>query len=102
MAEKRDQLQEEILKYGVAAIEKMYPRQAFYQQPIKKVTSPKIRGSPIKMKPKTLDFEEIDVRKILKPMSHGKYIREPDYDHMVFINRREGNNFKNIKKRLKN
>ncbi len=94
LAEKRDQLQDEILKYGVAAIEKMYPRQSMFQQPLKKII-PKatgVRGSPIKMKPKPsgLDFDEIDVRKILKPLSHAKYIREPDYDHMVYINRREG------------
>lgn len=29
LAEKRQNLQAEILKYGVAAIEKMYPRQAY-------------------------------------------------------------------------
>ena len=28
LAEKRDQLQDDIMKYGVAAIEKMYPRYA--------------------------------------------------------------------------
>ena len=98
LAEKRDQLQDEIMKYGVAAIEKMYPRQPFYQQQ----KSPEkmrpggqfVRGSPIKMKPKPigLDFDEVDVRKILRPLSHSKYIKEPDYDHMVFISRREGKN----------
>ena len=31
LAEKRDQLQDDIMKYGVAAIEKMYPRYAFYR-----------------------------------------------------------------------
>ena len=38
----------------------------------------------------TLDFEEVDVRKILRPMSHSKYIKDPDYDYMLFINRKEG------------
>ena len=31
LAEKRDQLQDDIMKYGVAAIEKMYPRYAYLQ-----------------------------------------------------------------------
>lgn len=96
LAEKRDLLQAEVMKYGVAAIEKMYPRQAFYQQrpqqEIAKKIHPVVRPSPIKMKPKPLglDFEEVDARKILKPMSHAKYIKDPDYDCMVYISRREG------------
>ena len=96
LAEKREFLHEDIMKYGVAAIEKLYPRQRFYQQPaapVKKIV-PKaaVKVSPIKMKPKPvgLDFEEIDARKILKPMSHAKYIKDPDYDYMVYINRKEG------------
>ena len=97
LAEKREFLHEDIMKYGVAAIEKLYPRQRFYQQPasspVKKVV-PKaaVKVSPIKMKPKPvgLDFEEIDARKILRPMSHAKYIKDPDYDYMVYINRKEG------------
>ena len=34
LAEKREFLHEDIMKYGVAAIEKLYPRQRFYQQPV--------------------------------------------------------------------
>ena len=34
LAEKREFLHEDMMKYGVAAIEKMYPRQKFYQQPL--------------------------------------------------------------------
>ena len=92
LAEKREHLRDDIMKYGVAAIEKMYPRQNFYQQTQKKIVPKVARGSPIKMKPKPsgLDFEEVDARKILKPMSHAKYIKDPDYDYMVFINRKEG------------
>ena len=95
LAEKRDHLQEDIMKYGVAAIEKMYPRQQQNTISENQKKSKFVRGSPIKMKPKPsgLDFDEIDVRKILRPLSHAKYIKEPDYDHMVFINRREGNLF---------
>ena len=82
------------MKYGLAAIEKLYPRQPQNQSSNhnspKKGPRPKV--TPIKMKPKplNLDFEEIDARKILKPLSHAKYIKEPEYDHMVYINRREG------------
>ena len=95
LAEKRDQLEDDIMKYGLAAIEKLYPRQPLNEvqpsvSPNKK--QPRAKGTPIKMKPKPLhlDFEEVDARKILKPFSHGKYIKEPEYDHMVYINRREG------------
>ena len=44
-------------------IEKMYPRQNFYQQTQKKVVPKVARGSPIKMKPKPsgLDFEEVNI-----------------------------------------
>ena len=94
LAQKRDQLEEDIMKYGLAAIEKLYPRQPLNEvQPVSPNKRPnKAKGTPIKMKPKplNLDFEEVDARKILKPFSHGKYIKEPDYDHMVYINRREG------------
>ena len=79
LAEKRDQLQDDIMKYGVAAIEKMYPRQANYNEPVKKISpaAAKILKSPIKMKPRPhgVDFEEVDVRKILRPLSHSKYIK---------------------------
>ncbi len=86
------------MRYGVAAIEKMYPRQG----QIHRSTSEGhhhgsrpfkgFRHSPIKMKPRPLgfDYEEIDARKILKPQSHHKYIREPEYDSVVYIKRREG------------
>jgi hypothetical protein len=93
LAEKREFLQDDIMRYGVAAIEKMYPRQAFHQKPLVPKSPLKgVRGSPIKMKPRAigLDFEEIDARKILKPFSHAKYIKEPDYDSVVYINRRAG------------
>ena len=57
-------------------------RQASYQEqhepvsPVKKLTATKVK-TPIKMKPRPqgVDFEEIDVRKILKPLSHSKYIK---------------------------
>ena len=55
-------------------------RQASYQHepvsPVKKITATKAK-TPIKMKPRPqgVDFEEIDVRKILKPLSHSKYIK---------------------------
>ena len=57
-------------------------RQASYQEqhepvsPVKKLTATKVK-TPIKMKPRPhgVDFEEIDVRKILKPFSHSKYIK---------------------------
>ena len=44
--------------------------------PVKKLTATKVK-TPIKMKPRPhgVDFEEIDVRKILKPFSHSKYIK---------------------------
>ena len=79
LAEKRDQLQDDIMKYGVAAIEKMYPRQSNYSEQVKKIpaVTAKMLKSPIKMKPRPhgIDFEEVDVRKILKPLSHSKYIK---------------------------
>ena len=48
-----------------------------------------VRNSPIRMKPKPIGFEfaEIDARKILKPSSHDKYIHEPEFDSVVYINR---------------
>ena len=84
LAEKRDQLQDDIMKYGVAAIEKMYPRQTNYNEPPVKKISPaaaKMMKSPIKMKPRPhgVDFEEVDVRKILRPLSHSKYIKVKFY-----------------------
>lgn len=94
LAEKRDQLEEDIMKYGLAAIERLYPRQPLneVQPSLSPNKAKRPKGTPIKMKPKPmhLDFEEVDARKILKPFSHGKYIKEPEYDHMVYINRREG------------
>ena len=52
LAEKRELLREEVMKYGVAAIEKMYPRQNFNQSPPKKIVPKGVRGTPVKMKPK--------------------------------------------------
>ena len=50
------------------------------------------RGTPVKMKPKPVgfDFDEVDVRKILRPNSHSKYIHEPAFDSVVFIARPKG------------
>jgi len=78
LSEKRQFLQQDIMRYGVDAIERMYPRQ---QQHQKKNSQRSLLDSPVKgmkMKPKPTgfaDYEEIDVRKILKPNSHHKYIR---------------------------
>ena len=73
MSEKRYFLQQDIMKYGVAAIEKLYPRQPIkrFQKPEGSPSGPKIlgpRGTPVKMKPKPagFDFDEVDVRKILR------------------------------------
>jgi hypothetical protein len=44
----------------------------------------------MKPKPAGLDFEEVDVRRILRPASHAKYIHEPAYDSVVYIHRRDG------------
>ena len=105
LSEKREALQADILKYGVAAVEKMYPRQS----PNKRNPNGQGGGNapgggapgggkpqrktPIKMKPKPSGFgevEEIDARKILRPTSHSKYIHQPAYDSVVFITRRNG------------
>ena len=99
LAEKRGQLQRDILKYGVAAVEKAYyprqpqlhaPKQAAFGVNKSKNSSP--RPSPIKMKPKPfgLDFEEKDARLILKPHSLTKYIHEPQFNTVVYIARRNG------------
>ena len=90
LSEKRMDLEQQIMKYGVAAIEKMYPRNQSLPQIVPKHKRTGARPSPIKMKPKTMDFEEIDVRKILKPFSHDKYIHEPYVNSAVYINRRKG------------
>ena len=93
LSEKRYFLQQDIMKYGVAAIEKMYPRQPqkrFQKQsPAKPIAE---RRTPVKMKPKPIgfDFDEVDVRKILRPNSHSKYIHEPAFDSVVFIERPKG------------
>ena len=91
LSEKRQFLQQDIMRYGVDAIEQMYPRQ---QQQHKKNPQRSLLDSPVKgmkMKPKPIgfaDYEEIDVRKILKPNSHHKYIRDPLFDSVVYIERR--------------
>ena len=84
-------MQQDMMRYGVAAIEKMYPRQS--QLSAKKVQGKQLQGgSPsmrgIKMKPKPSgipDFEEVDARKILRPNSHDNYIKDPLYDSVVYI-----------------
>ena len=50
------------------------------------------RGTPVKMKPKPagIEFDEVDVRKILRPNSHSKYIQEPAFDSVVYIARPKG------------
>ena len=57
--------------------------------PIKPIAGNVVRNSPIRMKPKPIGFEfdEIEARQILRPFSHDKYIHEPDYDSVVYINR---------------
>ena len=89
LSEKRKFLDDDITRYGPMSIEKMYPRQ---QQP--KNNQAVSSSSPIKvmkMKPKPIglpDYEEVDARTILKPNSHDKYIRDPLYDSVVYIERR--------------
>ena len=91
LSEKREFLQQDIMRYGVDVVERMYPRQQY--QP-RKYNQKSLSHSPIKgmkMKPKPIglpDFEEIDARKILKPNSHNKYIRDPLFDSVVYIERR--------------
>ena len=102
LSEKRVALQADIMKFGLAAVEKLYPRQGSYQQHRQQHQQQHSGGamrrtlggkhaSPIKMKPRPSgDFEEIDARRILRPLSHDKYIHEPHSDSVVYIARRNG------------
>lgn len=99
LSEKRDIIQDEIMKYGLAEVEKMYPRQTPEQAREREEyfagkRAAKAAGKPlqVKMKPKPvgMNFEEVDVRHILKPASHDKYIHEPSHDSVVYISRRNG------------
>ncbi len=86
LSEKREALEKDIQKYSVDTLEKMYP-------PAKpRMRSKSHRPSPVKMRPKPsgLDFEEVDARRILRPLSHAKYIHEPAHDTVVYIARRDG------------
>jgi len=89
LAEKRSKLQDDILKFGVAAIEKFYPRQGRKPSQAKKHSDTR---SAYRMKPvpHDLHFEEVDARSILKPYSHSKYIKQPEYSTVVYINRKDG------------
>ncbi|XP_040563596.1 uncharacterized protein [Lepeophtheirus salmonis] len=90
LSEKRVKLEEDIRKYGHAAVEKMYPRPD--RPPTSTVKRKRGPKSGIKMKPKPygLDFKEIDAQLILRPFSHDKYIQQPEYNSVVYINRRKG------------
>jgi len=90
LSEKRKNIEMEIMKYGILAVEKMYPRQQ--NSKFVKNMSLMNRGSPIKMKakPVDLDFEEVDALDILEPFSHAKYIHQPDQNSVVYIQRRKG------------
>ena len=95
LAEKRTRLREDILKYGVAAIEKLYPRQGGSSS-VKRTggSSSRRLGSSkaFKLKPAPHDTgsAEIDAWKILRPYSHDKYIKHPDDNPVVYIQRRHG------------
>jgi hypothetical protein len=43
----------------------------------------------MKPKPPGFEFAEVDARSILKPYTHDKYIREPDFNSVVYISRCE-------------
>ncbi|CAB4060408.1 unnamed protein product [Lepeophtheirus salmonis] len=75
LSEKRVKLEEDIRKPPTSSV--------------KRKRGPK---SGIKMKPKPygLDFKEIDAQLILRPFSHDKYIQQPEYNSVVYINRRKG------------
>eukprot|EP00094_Tigriopus_californicus_P002821 TCALIF_02720-PA protein Name:"Similar to sox17a-b Transcription factor Sox-17-alpha-B (Xenopus laevis)" AED:0.27 eAED:0.29 QI:0/0.5/0.4/0.8/0.5/0.8/5/0/1615 len=92
LSEKREALERDIVKYGMATVEKMYPRQTPRSKGVPGRRGSNFNKSVTKMKPKPsgVDFEEVDARDILKPLSHDKYIREPLYDSVVFITRRSG------------
>ena len=89
LAKKRTKLEDDILKYGVAVIEKFYPRQSGKTSHVKKSSEhkPAYKMKPL---PHDLHFEEVDIRKILKLGSHTKYIKRPDHSSVVYINRMNG------------
>eukprot|EP00092_Neocalanus_flemingeri_P016630 GFUD01017991.1.p1 GENE.GFUD01017991.1~~GFUD01017991.1.p1 ORF type:complete len:2163 (+),score=717.19 GFUD01017991.1:64-6552(+) len=89
LAEKRTKLQEDIMRFGVAAIEKLYPRQGRKSVHVKRNSDPR---SAYRMKPVPHDmhFEEVEASKILKPYSHSKYIKQPEYSTVVYIHRKDG------------
>ena len=97
LAEKRSKLREDILKYGVAAIEKLYPRQGSSHSGKRTggSSSRKSGGSrnmTFKLKPVPHDTScaEVDAWKILRPYSHDKYIKHPDNSPVVYIQRKHG------------
>ena len=91
LAEKRTKLREDILKYGVAAIEKLYPRQGRKAAAnVKKSPGPKNLTFRLKPAPHDGSFQEVEAWKILKPFSHGKYIKQPDVSKVVYIQRKSG------------
>ena len=91
LAEKRTKLREDILKYGVAAIEKLYPRQGRKAAGnVKKSPGPKHLTFRLKPAPHDGNFQEVEAWKILKPFSHGKYIKQPDVSKVVYIQRKSG------------
>ena len=93
LAEKRRKLQEDMMKYGVAAIERLYPRQARKMASpstsIKNKQRPKMTPFKVPSGVETEHYEEVDARQILKPWSHSKYIQEPD-NRVVYVHRRDG------------
>ena len=97
LAEKRTKLREDILKYGVAAIEKLYPRQGGGSA-VKRTGGTSSRKSSfsrnttfkLKPAPHVTNSAEIDAWKILRPYSHDKYIKHPDHNPVVYIQRRHG------------
>ena len=96
LAEKRTKLREDILKYGVAAIEKLYPRQggAGSSRRAGGSSSRKSGGRSMTFKlkpvPQSTSCAEIDAWKILRPYSHDKYIKHPDHNPVVYIQRKHG------------
>ncbi len=114
LQDKREALEADMMRYGREAVEKMYPKQSSSGNSGGGRASSSGgggkrhgfggghhrhgggggygKGSPIKMRPKPsgLDFEEVDARKILRPLSHSKYIYEPPNDSVVYIARRNG------------
>jgi len=89
LAEKRSKLQEDILKFGVAAIEKLYPRQGRKSTNTRRTSDTR---SAYRMKPVPHDmhFEEVEASKIIRPYSHSKYIKQPEYSSVVYIHRKDG------------